>query len=75
MPRSCSICTHPQRQAIDQALMAGAALRNIAPRFGTSVTALHRHRHAHLPGPLLMPEPPEEIAPLGACPKKLRFSL
>jgi|SoiMetStandDraft_2_1073263.scaffolds.fasta_scaffold11612_5 hypothetical protein len=48
MPRPCSICTHPQRQAIDQALTAGEALRNMAPRFGTSVTALHRHKHEHL---------------------------
>jgi hypothetical protein len=48
MPRPCSICTHPQRHDIDQALTAGEALRNMAPRFGTSVTALHRHKHEHL---------------------------
>jgi hypothetical protein len=48
MPRPCSICTHSQRQAIDAALTAGEALRNMAPRFGTSVTALHRHKHEHL---------------------------
>jgi hypothetical protein len=48
MPRPCSICTHPQRHAIDAALTASEALRNMAPRFGTSVTALHRHKHEHL---------------------------
>jgi hypothetical protein len=65
MPRSCSICTHPQRQAIDQALMAGVVFRNIAQRFGTSTTAVHRHRHEHLTGLLLTPAPPEEISPPG----------
>ena len=65
MLRACSICTHPQRQAIDQALMAGVVFRNIARRFGTSTTAVHRHRHEHLPGPLLTPAPPEEIAAPG----------
>jgi hypothetical protein len=48
MPRPCSICIHPQRQAIDHALITGEAFRNMAPRFGTSVTALHRHKHEHL---------------------------
>jgi hypothetical protein len=48
MPRPCSICTHPQHQVIDQALTAGETFRNMAPRFGTSVTALHRHKHEHL---------------------------
>ena len=60
MPRSCSICTHPQRQAIDQALMAGVVFRNIARRFGTSTTAVHRHRHEHLSGHFRQPAPPEE---------------
>ena len=63
MPRSCSICTHPQRQAIDQALMAGSALRNIAPRFGTSVTALHRHKHEHLSTALTQARQPQDSSP------------
>ena len=52
MPRVCSICHHLQHQAIDAALTAGEALRNIAQRFGTSTTALHRHKHEHLLGSL-----------------------
>lgn len=43
MGRTCTVCTHPQRAAIDAALLAGESLRNIAQRYGTSVTALHRH--------------------------------
>src|SRR5687767_13315534 len=51
MPRTCTVCTHPQRPAIDQALVAGElSFRNIAERFGTSVTALTRHKKEHLPG-------------------------
>jgi len=44
MPRPCSICTHPKREAIETALSEGGSFRNVAARFGTSATALHRHR-------------------------------
>jgi hypothetical protein len=44
MPRSCTICTHPQRTAIETALVAGDAFRIIAKRFGTSPAALFRHK-------------------------------
>src|SRR5215831_7895761 len=44
MPRHCSICINPQRDKINEALLTGESFRNIAKRFGTSVTALHRHR-------------------------------
>lgn len=49
MARPCSICGHAERRALDQALVAGVALRAIAERFGTSATALHRHKAEHLP--------------------------
>jgi hypothetical protein len=44
MPRSCTICTHPQRTAIETALVAGEAFRTMAKRFGTSPPALFRHK-------------------------------
>src|SRR5450759_1467880 len=44
MPRACSICTHVQKAEIETALASGTALRNVAARFETSATALHRHR-------------------------------
>ena len=47
MPRPCSICRHPERQAMDQALAANEPFRYIANRFGTSPAALHRHYHGH----------------------------
>jgi hypothetical protein len=45
---SCTICQHPQRQAIDQALMTGSAtLVALSQEYGLSTSALHRHK-AHL---------------------------
>src|SRR5439155_18595144 len=47
MPRTCTICAHKDREGIDRALAVGTSLRNIAKRFATSATALHRHK-AHV---------------------------
>jgi hypothetical protein len=45
---SCTICNHPDRQAIDQALAAGSAtLVALGQQYGLSTSALHRHK-AHL---------------------------
>ncbi len=43
---TCSVCQHPQRQAIDAAVASGGlSLRNIAQQFGfQDHTALHRHK-------------------------------
>ncbi len=48
MPPKCSICYHPDRQTIDQALVSGETLRDIAQRFAVSRDALYRHK-AHIP--------------------------
>jgi hypothetical protein len=52
MPRTCTICTHAQRQAIDEALVAGESFRSIAFRFDTSHMAVQRHKK-HLSGKLV----------------------
>ncbi len=49
MPRPCTICGHPEREAIDKALVASESYRNIAVRFGTSAAALQRHKAEHIP--------------------------
>ena len=49
MPRTCTICTHPDRTGIERALIAAEPFRHIAERTGTSPAALHRHRSEHLP--------------------------
>ena len=44
----CTVCNHPQRQAIDQALLnRGATLEALAKQYNLSTSALHRHK-AHL---------------------------
>jgi len=48
MARPCSICTHENREAIDEALIAGQSYRKIAERFGVSPAALSRHLRRHL---------------------------
>ena len=48
--RTCSICNHPDRAAIDKAIVTrSASLRTIADRYGVSKTALIRHRDSHIP--------------------------
>ncbi len=53
MPRTCTVCAHPQRASIDHALVAGEPYRAIARRFTASPDAVLRHKTAHLPADLL----------------------
>lgn len=50
MPRTCTVCAHPDSESIDRELVAGeSSFRNIAERFSVSVAALHRHKADHVP--------------------------
>ena len=49
MPRTCTICTHAERAAIDRALVQGLAFRHIAAQWGVSTGALQRHKDEHVP--------------------------
>lgn len=63
MAQLCSICTHPQRAEIDQAILAGTPLRNIAKQYSVSATALHRHKkNSHIEQQLVKAEEAKEIA-------------
>lgn len=44
MARQCSICTHPQRDEIDQAIVLGEKYRSISQRFDVSQAAIGRHK-------------------------------
>lgn len=48
MPRNCTVCFHPERKAIDEALFRNKTpLRNVSKQFGVTASALFRHkRHA-----------------------------
>jgi hypothetical protein len=44
----CTICSSDEREQIDQQLLAGVPLRQIASRFNRSKDAVRRHRVAHV---------------------------
>lgn len=46
MPRTCSICAHPERTAIEQAIVAGTSLRHIASQFNAGYKSVERHADA-----------------------------
>jgi len=49
MSRTCTVCGHPERQAIDTVLVAATnPYRTIADRYGLSHQALIRHKADHL---------------------------
>ncbi|OPY38568.1 MAG: hypothetical protein A4E35_00558 [Methanoregula sp. PtaU1.Bin051] len=40
----CVVCDHPQREAIDRAIVAGDSVRKIGTMFGTSKSEVQRHK-------------------------------
>jgi transposase-like protein len=44
MAMLCTVCSNQNQGEIDQMLLAGTSLRQIARQHGTSATALHRHK-------------------------------
>ena len=48
MPRTCTICAHKKRSAIEKTVLAGEGLRAIAGRWSVSRSSLMRHRDDHL---------------------------
>src|SRR5215213_4486489 len=62
MPRTCTICSHPERADIDSGLLSGTPFRHLAARFDTSTGALQRHKADHMPSSLLAAQQVEEVA-------------
>ena len=62
MPRSCTVCEHADREAIDRALVGGASNRSVASLYNVSEAAARRHKANHLPAKLVMARAAEEIA-------------
>jgi hypothetical protein len=48
MAPKCTICTHEDRDAIDEAIVRSASYRSIVDRFGVTHGAIARHKQAHL---------------------------
>ena len=73
MPRSCTICTHSDRQAVDHDLLAGtSSFRDIARQYGVSKDAVARHRADHLPAALARTHEAQELARSGALVDQVR---
>lgn len=62
MPRVCTVCLHPQRAEIDQALVAGRPVRETSTLFRVSEDALSRHKAEHLPATLAKAQEAQEVA-------------
>ena len=60
MTRRCTVCDHPERHGIDEALVSGAPYRSVAKRFELSESAVYRHKTEHLPAHLLKAREVEE---------------
>ena len=54
VPRSCTVCEHPEREAIDRALVGDASNRSVASLYDVSEAAVRRHKANHLPARLVM---------------------
>jgi hypothetical protein len=62
MPRPCSICKHPDRDAIDRRLVNGDPLPEITALFRVSDDALTRHKAKHIPPALAKASEAAEVA-------------
>jgi hypothetical protein len=62
MPRTCTVCQHQDRSAIDSALIGNGPMRIIADRYGLSKTAVLRHKATHLPQHLAKAKQVSEVA-------------
>ena len=72
MPRTCTICNHRDREAIERSLLAGESFRNIATRTGTSPSALVRHRADHLTASLVKAHEAKDVARAGSLLEDVR---
>jgi hypothetical protein len=61
MSRTCTVCKHPSRDAINAAILGTDSLRTIAARWSVSKTALLRHKADHLPAAVVKAAAAEEV--------------
>ena len=62
MPRTCTICAHKNRPAIDKALVERRPFRDIAGQHRVSKSALVRHFDDHIPTSLVKAQEAKEAA-------------
>jgi hypothetical protein len=63
LARTCTVCSHPEREAIDRALVDGQSSGKLAGRYRTlDERAIRRHRSNHLPTTLARAREAEEVS-------------
>lgn len=73
MPRACTVCGHPERTSIDEALATSrASLRDIARQYGLSKDAVDRHGRRHLPARLAKAVEAQEVASASSLLEQMR---
>ena len=78
MSRPCTVCAHPERAAIDKALVSGEAVTAVASRYFTKRgqplghMALYRHKDEHLPQALAKAQGAAEVADANGIMAELR---
>jgi hypothetical protein len=54
VPRACTVCSHEERDAIEDAFIAGVPKRRIATQYGVGEKAVRHHIREHLPALLTL---------------------
>jgi len=62
MPRSCTVCTHDERDLIEDAFIAGTPKRRIASHYGVTERAVRYHVREHLPALIALARDAERAA-------------
>jgi len=62
VPRTCTVCQHPQLAEINKALMDRESYRSIAQRFAASPDAMYRHKVEHMPAAVVKAHEAKEVA-------------
>lgn len=62
MSRVCTVCAHPERNAIEDAFIDGMPKRRIATRYGVGEKAVRNHIREHLPALLALARDAEEAS-------------
>ena len=62
MAGKCSICKHPEVDAINKALVDGVGISDMVRQYGFSRDTFYRHKNRHLPQALLKAQEVKEVA-------------
>ncbi len=73
MARTCSICSHPQIEAINKALVSGASIRATGTKWHVGRSALGRHKAKHLPATMVQATAAAEVVAADGLLDCIRF--